>query len=248
MNTNMQHPKATVPQLISPVVTFAVYIAVARGDKGGGATLTATNMFTTLSLLLLIGEPLFSLFEGMISIMTAIGCLRRVEEFLHTTVRTEKRVFLRNPDHSATSHIETSTNGDIGTTVDLSTDVPNDCGIMIRNGSFGWDTESEQPLLKDISLTVPTGQITAVISPVGCGKSTLIKAILGETTVWDGSMVLSGPDVAFCDQSPWIMVSYLSFFPFSSDNYILRNTYQMAYERRSLERHDPRQHHLRIGL
>lgn len=215
MNAHTQQLAATVPQLTSPVVTFAVYIAVARSDKGGGATLAATNMFTTLSLLLLIGEPLFSLFEGMISIMTAIGCLRRVEEFLHTPVRKEKRVFLRDPDQSTIPHIEVSTNDDIGTTVDVSTDVPNNCGILIHNGSFGWDTESKQPLLKNISLTVPTGQITAVIGPVGCGKSMLVKAILGETTVWDGSMVLSVPDVAFCDQSPWIMVSCPLFLPFS---------------------------------
>ncbi|KXJ87085.1 ABC transporter [Microdochium bolleyi] len=211
---------ATVPQLISPVVTFAVYIAVARRNEG--STLTATNMFTTLSLLLLIGEPLFSLFEGMISIMTAIGCLKRVEEFLHTPARKEQRSFLRDPDHAAALHTASAKSGDTGEdhlAREASTAIPDDVGIMIQGGNFGWDTETLRPLLKNIDLTVPAGQLTAVVGPVGCGKSTLVKAILGETAVWDGKMVLSDPDVAFCDQSPWIMngtvranVTYASAF------------------------------------
>ena len=185
--------------------------------------MTATNMFTSLSLLLLIGEPLFSLFEGMISIMTAIGCLARVEAFLLTETREEQRTFLNSLEHgggganvvATVSALRESAGVDGTDKIPASvmtaprTNAISEHGIVIEHGEFGWDFETKKPLLSDVNLVVPAGQVTVVVGPVGCGKSTLIRAVLGETPLWDGQMVLSNPDVALCDQTPWIMVRLL---------------------------------------
>jgi ABC-type uncharacterized transport system fused permease/ATPase subunit len=40
---------------------------------------------------------------------------------------------------------------------------------------------------------------------VGCGKSSLLKAILGELPVMGGTVHLSSTRIAFCDQTPWHM-------------------------------------------
>jgi ABC-type transport system involved in cytochrome bd biosynthesis fused ATPase/permease subunit len=52
-------------------------------------------------------------------------------------------------------------------------------------------------LYKDVLLTI-------VVGSVGCGKSTFLKGLLGETPVFGGSVHVETPEIAFCDQSPWI--------------------------------------------
>jgi len=49
--------------------------------------------------------------------------------------------------------------------------------IVLERVSFGYD--SHQPVLHDLSLTIPAGKTTAIIGNNGCGKSTLLKLIQG---------------------------------------------------------------------
>ena len=49
--------------------------------------------------------------------------------------------------------------------------------IMLERVSFGYDPR--QPVLHDLSLTIPAGITTAIIGNNGCGKSTLLKLLQG---------------------------------------------------------------------
>lgn len=49
--------------------------------------------------------------------------------------------------------------------------------ILLERVSFGYDPR--QPVLHDLSLTIPAGRTTAIIGNNGCGKSTLLKLIQG---------------------------------------------------------------------
>jgi len=51
------------------------------------------------------------------------------------------------------------------------------------------------PVLKDVSLTVETGQFVAIVGPNGAGKTTLIKTILGLTRPDSGQIILGGEPV-----------------------------------------------------
>jgi len=56
---------------------------------------------------------------------------------------------------------------------------PMDHSIVFENVSFGYDpTQEREPILKDISLTIPDGATAAVIGPTGSGKSSLVSLIL----------------------------------------------------------------------
>jgi manganese/zinc/iron transport system ATP- binding protein len=50
----------------------------------------------------------------------------------------------------------------------------------------------ENPVLWDIDLTIPSGQLVAIVGPNGAGKSTLIKAILGLVPPTSGTISIFG--------------------------------------------------------
>ena len=200
---------ANVPLLISPVVTFAVYTAIATKR---GATLDATRLFTALSLLILLSEPLFNVFGGLIDFMSAVGCLQRIDAFLTKPSRVENRQFLQIcvDDESRTSSNTISSEKQKNKACKRATktekfqrsgiEVP--C-ISIEDGCFGWDQDSEF-ILKGVNITVPRGQFTVISGPVASGKTTLLKGMLGELPLAKGTISLSRHDVAFCEQSAWL--------------------------------------------
>ncbi|MEM7318668.1 MAG: ABC transporter ATP-binding protein [Pseudomonadota bacterium] len=51
------------------------------------------------------------------------------------------------------------------------------------------------PILRGVTLTARSGQITLIIGPNGAGKSTLIKAIAGLIPVTEGSVTFEGTDI-----------------------------------------------------
>jgi sulfate/thiosulfate transport system ATP-binding protein len=50
--------------------------------------------------------------------------------------------------------------------------------------------------LKDVSIEVPTGSLTALLGPSGSGKSTLLRAIAGLETLEAGRVLIDGEDVS----------------------------------------------------
>ncbi|SCZ64729.1 iron complex transport system ATP-binding protein [Epibacterium ulvae] len=56
-------------------------------------------------------------------------------------------------------------------------------------------TITDTPILQDINLELPQGQITALIGPNGAGKSTLLNAIGRQIEVAHGTVTLDGSDI-----------------------------------------------------
>lgn len=59
--------------------------------------------------------------------------------------------------------------------------------------------------VKDVNLTIPRGSLTAIVGPVGSGKSSLLQGLIGEMRRIEGSVSFGG-SVAYCPQSAWIQV------------------------------------------
>jgi iron complex transport system ATP-binding protein len=56
---------------------------------------------------------------------------------------------------------------------------------------LGYSQEGpRKPLLEDLNFELVAGELTCLLGPNGVGKSTLIKAILGEITPWEGRLLL----------------------------------------------------------
>ena len=82
--------------MVSPVLAFAIYMAIAFKNN---TTLDTSRLFTSLSLILLLTQPLFYVFLGIEELMSAIGCFERIGAFLGAESRGDHRLVLSEATH-----------------------------------------------------------------------------------------------------------------------------------------------------
>jgi zinc/manganese transport system ATP-binding protein len=61
--------------------------------------------------------------------------------------------------------------------------------VSLRNVTAGYE---HHVVFSRLSLEIPIGQFAGVVGPTGCGKTTLLKTILGTHPVFSGNVLLSG--------------------------------------------------------
>ncbi|XP_040212845.1 multidrug resistance-associated protein 1-like isoform X1 [Rana temporaria] len=74
--------------------------------------------------------------------------------------------------------------------------------IVVQDGTFTWSA-TDEPCLRNINLSVQKGSLVAVVGQVGCGKTSLLSALLGEMEKVDGTIALKG-SIAYVPQQTWI--------------------------------------------
>ncbi|CAE7384499.1 ABCC11 [Symbiodinium natans] len=88
-------------------------------------------------------------------------------------------------------------------------ETPNGPAIRVM-GSFTY--AGTKPVLKDLDLAVPQGELVGIIGRVGSGKSTFLQTLIGELHPLGGTSpvgFVEAPDtatgqIAYCSQVPWI--------------------------------------------
>uniref|UniRef100_A0A8C7JKT3 Multidrug resistance-associated protein 4 n=1 Tax=Oncorhynchus kisutch TaxID=8019 RepID=A0A8C7JKT3_ONCKI len=78
-----------------------------------------------------------------------------------------------------------------------------DASVEIKDLICYWDKCLDTPSLQNLSLTVRSEQLVAVIGPVGSGKSSLLSAILGELPHDKGVLRVKG-QLTYASQQPWV--------------------------------------------
>ncbi|KAE8281226.1 ATP-binding cassette sub-family C member 9 Sulfonylurea receptor 2 [Larimichthys crocea] len=81
-----------------------------------------------------------------------------------------------------------------------------DVAVKVMNGFFTWGNNLST--LSDINIRIPTGQLTMIVGQVGCGKSSLLLAMLGEMQTIDGRVYWSNKNrysVAYATQKSWLL-------------------------------------------
>ncbi|CAG2115412.1 unnamed protein product, partial [Medioppia subpectinata] len=75
--------------------------------------------------------------------------------------------------------------------------------IVVKNGSFKWDNNCDDSVLKNINIEIESQSLVAVVGRVGAGKSSLLSALLGDMERSEGSVNVS-ERTAYCPQQAWI--------------------------------------------
>ncbi|KAI4897857.1 hypothetical protein NFI96_005985 [Prochilodus magdalenae] len=81
-----------------------------------------------------------------------------------------------------------------------------DVAVKVNGGYFTWG--SNMSTLSDINIRIPTGQLTMIVGQVGCGKSSLLLAMLGEMQTISGKVYWSNKNrysVAYAAQKSWLL-------------------------------------------
>lgn len=78
---------------------------------------------------------------------------------------------------------------------------PSENALSIDEGNFTWGGESTT--LKNINMKVKKSKLTALVGPVGCGKTSLLSALLGEMEKINGAVNVDGR-IAYVPQQAWI--------------------------------------------
>ena len=65
--------------------------------------------------------------------------------------------------------------------------------LSLRDVSIGYD--KDRPIQKFVNLSLDSGEVCCVLGPNGCGKTTLIKTILGMQPLLGGSVTVDGDDI-----------------------------------------------------
>lgn len=138
--------------------------------------LDAEKAFVSLSLFNILRFPLNMLPQVISSIVQASVSLKRIQDFLSHDELDPENVDRRN---NASEY-----------------------AVSVINGKFSW-AKQDQATLDNINVMVPQGSLLAVVGHVGCGKTSLVSALLGEMHKQEGQISIRG-SVAYVPQQAWI--------------------------------------------
>ncbi|GME67311.1 unnamed protein product [[Candida] boidinii] len=194
-------------------VSFFAFYYYVYIDKN---VLTTPIAFTALSLFNLLRAPLDQFADMLSFVIQSKVSLERVEKFLNEEDST-KYEQLYHPK---------SANAPL---------------IGFRDASFTWNKNAESEFkLKNINIDFKVSKLNIIVGATGCGKSSLLLALLGEMDKLSGEVYLNGitprdelvpnpatgltESVAYCAQSAWLLndtirENILFASPYKEDRY-----------------------------
>ena len=174
-------------------VTFVVYAQL-------GNEVVPSNVFIVLSFLTLIRFPVSLMPQAITFTSEAKVGLDRIQAFL---MQEELQSIERERDrrHAAPSSDQVLPAPSPPTPPPPA--LPRG-SIVIEQGTFRWSKDNAVPTLSSLNLSIQPGELIGVIGSVGCGKSSLLSALLGEMDADPHTTVRLEGSVALLSQKPWI--------------------------------------------
>ncbi|MCJ1307879.1 hypothetical protein MMC25_001527 [Agyrium rufum] len=157
-------------------------LAMAKKRDEAAPKLDVETAFTATALLGFATHPANMIMTIVPQAIGALAAFDRVQQYLLELARTDERLVLRKIDDI---HVK---------------DRP---ATRMDNVAIG-SASSSPPILTDIIFDVKRGYIVMCSGTVGSGKTTLVKAIIGEISPTAGTIRVSAKRMGFCGQTPWL--------------------------------------------
>lgn len=190
------------------IIISAVYWT--KADEG----LTVATAFTSMALIGIVSGPVMLIIVSFMQLATALGCFTRLQTFLLQEERVDRREVIGASSKSSLIAPSTAQPEEVGDDVELTRFQPrqqtstletidrNQMVVHLRDASFKVGDNTQ--ILHDLNIKVQQGSLNMFVGRVGCGKSSLLKAIIGELPLSGGSITVHAPSMAYCDQVPWL--------------------------------------------
>lgn len=159
--------------MLPMMVTLVSYLVFMFVDPENNK-ITPSSFFVSLSLFNILRQPMTMLPMMVTQMMQGWVAVRRINKYLNYEDLDPQSVS-NEPDSRA---------------------------LTIANGTFTWG-EEDGVVLADVNMQVPKGEMAAVVGPVGCGKSSLVFSLLGDTKKLQGTVNIDG-SMAYVAQQAWI--------------------------------------------
>ncbi|KAK7959119.1 uncharacterized protein PG986_003973 [Apiospora aurea] len=151
---------------------------------------------------MVLAQPLIMILYAIPVGWSVLSCFTRIQEFLNKESRVDSRSLL-----SLDSPPDSPREKEPIQRVSRMSSGSHACGSYIRveKADFAWSS-SDDAVVKGFQTHIgPDCHLTIIVGPVGCGKSTLLKGLLSETSKTDGVVSVCSPEIAYCDQTAWII-------------------------------------------
>ncbi|KAH8887207.1 ABC transporter [Thozetella sp. PMI_491] len=190
----------------TPAFTFAVY-AIHAALQGNFSAIDTAQAFTSLALMRLVTLPAVDLMVAIPLTVASLGSFDRIQEFLIAPSRQDQRADISRESISTGSNVSkhVTSNGSVAPEETQPNGNPTSIEIAVSVSSLDVRPgKAAETVLHDISFQLPQGSFTVILGPVAAGKSTLLKALLGEVSFEKGTVGLSDDRIAYCAQTPWL--------------------------------------------
>ena len=190
--------------MLAPAATFGIYAiqAAIRGSE----SLNTVQAFTSLALISLVSHPASRLLSAIPNTAASIGCFDRIQEFLLAESHRESRQITAEQYSPSNESLLSPRPQDLTSTAISGTPIQRNKiqAITIQKATIRPGNITDF-VLKDVNLSIEKGHLAIISGAVGVGKTTLLKAILGEIECSAGIITVADKNIAYCSQSPWLI-------------------------------------------
>ncbi|GMG16945.1 unnamed protein product [Aspergillus oryzae] len=170
--------------MFTPVITLVLYVLFARSKSNGA--LPAETAFTSLALLAMVTHPANMVMTIVPRAIASLANSERITNYLiHGTIE-DRRLDIRQAQ--------------VGSGI---TETHKRAAVLLADVSIQY-SHTSKPTLKQLNCKVNKGSIVMCAGPIGSGKTTLARALLGEISPSSGVIYTSSKRIGVCAQEPWL--------------------------------------------
>lgn len=204
----MPFPTSATNYSLALLLCQAMQIIVLAGvyyGKNMGKTLTVPETFAVVALVSAMGEPVGNIFVQCAQYLPCLDNFANIQEFLlseeliHSLIATdaaeaeqadeprERRQDMDRPLYALAKALRFT-----------------DPYIVELVQASLTCAQGERTILDRLNLGLAPGTTTVITGPIGCGKTAILKTLIGERRLDGGRILMGTKSVAYCGHVPWL--------------------------------------------